>query len=62
MAFEHKEDNGSLFKNSYKEEGSNQPDMKGSINVGGVIMNIAAWEKLTKDGDTMLSLKVSAIR
>lgn len=46
---------GALFKNSYKEEGSNQPDYKGSFQdkeTKEKILEIAAWTSTSKDGNT----------
>lgn len=55
--YKHKENQGSLFVNSYKEEGSNQPDYKGTANVNGQEVQISGWKNQTNDGKTYLSLK-----
>jgi hypothetical protein len=47
MAFEHKEGQGSLFKNDKRTEMNNQPHAKGDALIGGVVYTISAW---TKDG------------
>ena len=56
--FKHKEMEGSLFSNSYKERDSH-PDMKGNIVFNGVNYSIAAWKNVTKSGGSYLKLKVS---
>lgn len=48
--FVHKPGTGSFFKNSYKEEGSNQPDWKGKINHEGELIEFAGWIKDGKKG------------
>lgn len=48
---------GALFKND-KKTTKNHPDMKGSINVGGVDYWIAAWKKVSKAGQGYVSLSV----
>ena len=54
---------GALFKNKYKEQGSNQPDYKGTFqdkNTREKVLDIAAWETTSRDGNTTyLSLKIS---
>lgn len=45
MAYEHRDGQGTLFKNGKKEEGSKQPDYRGTIMLGGVIYEIAGWVK-----------------
>lgn len=56
------ENKGVLFKNERKES-ENQPDYTGTVNVGGVDKDIAAWIKTSKDGTKkFLSLKVSEPR
>lgn len=54
---------GALFKNSYKVDGSNQPDFKGTFqdkNTREKLLDIAAWERTSQDGKTTyLSLKIS---
>lgn len=55
--FTHKLNKGSLFTNKYKNK-ETQPDWKGSININGEQIKLAAWKSTTKAGDPMLSLKV----
>jgi uncharacterized protein (DUF736 family) len=54
---------GALFKNKYKEAGSNQPDYKGTFQDKATrekVLDIAAWEQTSRDGNTTyLSLKIS---
>jgi len=54
--YKHKENSGSLFVNSYKKEGSNQPDYRGTVNVDGQEKEISGWKKETNDGKVFLSL------
>ena len=58
MAYEHREGQGSLFKNSKKEEGSKQPDYRGDALVNGVLMEIAAWVKEGANGGRFFSLAI----
>jgi len=58
MAYEHKLNRGSLFKNDFKEK-ETHPDMKGDMNIGGEIYGISAWEETTKDGQPYLSLSLT---
>lgn len=60
MAFEHKEGQGTLFRN--EKQNDRQPNFKGTINIGGVIYEIAAWEKTSQRGGTFLSLQASLPR
>jgi hypothetical protein len=46
MAFEHRENSGSLFRND-KREKDTQPHARGDALIGGVLYEISAW---TKDG------------
>ena len=48
-----------IFKNTKKEEGSKQPDYKGSIDVDGTPYDIALWIRESKDGKKYFSGKVS---
>ena len=50
---------GALFKNEDKAE-PNQPDYKGSLNVGGKDFWIAAWLKTSKAGKKFMSLSVQS--
>lgn len=60
MAFEHKEGQGTLFKND--KQNDRQPDFKGTINIGGVTYEIAAWQKSSQRGGSFLSLQASLPR
>ena len=44
MAYEHKENSGSVFPN-VKKTSDNQPDFKGQVNVAGKLFDIAIWNK-----------------
>lgn len=45
---ETKANTGAIFKNDKKSDGA--PDYKGSINVDGVMKDIALWLRTSKDG------------
>ena len=56
----HPNGKGSLFINSYKKEGDNQPAYKGTgTTIDGKQIEIAAWKGQTQSGDTKLSLQFS---
>jgi|TARA_R110000824_G_scaffold37497_6_gene115043 uncharacterized protein (DUF736 family) len=61
MAFELKDDHGSLWKNENKEK-ENQPDYTGKINIGGSIMQLGGWKNTTKAGKQYVSIKVSPVQ
>jgi hypothetical protein len=48
---------GTLFKNEKKEE-EKQPDMNGTLNVGGVEYWISGWKKVSKAGSGYISLSI----
>ena len=52
-------DRGVLFKNDRKEN-DNQPDYKGSVNVGGVEFWLSAWIKESPQKGKCMSLSVKA--
>jgi hypothetical protein len=56
MAYELKEMQGSLFKNS-KKLTELQPDYTGKIKVNGVELQLSAWVAKTKAGETYLNIK-----
>lgn len=56
MAYELKEMQGSLFKNS-KKTTELQPDYTGKIKVNGVELQLSAWVAKSKAGDTYLNIK-----
>lgn len=60
MAYEHKEGQGSLFKN--EKQNDRQPDYKGTILIGGVTYEVAAWERTSQRGSKYLSLQASMPR
>lgn len=61
MAFQNKPNTGAMFSNRNKKE-DKHPDLKGTINLSGKEMNIAAWKRTTKSGQQFLSIKVSESR
>lgn len=48
-----------MFKNKNKEEGSKQPDYRGTMNIDGVEKEIAAWIRVSGKGEKFMSGKVS---
>jgi len=54
MAYEQRDNSGSLFKNDRKEK-ENHPDYKGSCMVGGVEMWMSAWLKTGANGTKFMS-------
>jgi len=55
MAFEHREGQGSLFKNDKKNE--RQPDFKGTIMIKGILYNVSAWSRTSQNGREYISLQ-----
>lgn len=55
MAYEQKENSGSLFKNDKKTSDS-QPNAKGEAKIGGVVYWVSAWTKKDKNGNPWQSL------
>jgi uncharacterized protein (DUF736 family) len=55
--YQPKEGTGSLFKNE-KKTAENQPDYRGSTNIGGTNYILAGWIKEAKNGSKFLSLKI----
>lgn len=49
MAFEHKENRGSIFINDKKEKDTH-PDRKGSANIDGKLYWVSGWDEITRDG------------
>jgi hypothetical protein len=59
MAYEIRENSGSVFKNERKREGKKDADYTGSINVDGVEYWINGWLKKSEGKPSWLSLSVS---
>lgn len=55
MAYEQRDNSGSLFKNDKKTE-EKHPNVKGSAMVGGVEYWVSAWTKKDKNGNPWQSL------
>jgi hypothetical protein len=55
MAYEHKENKGSIFKNDRKEKDTH-PDYTGQINVAGTLYNISGWINESKGGKKILRI------
>ena len=53
MAYEQRDNSGSLFKNDKQKE--NHPDYKGSCMVGGVEMWMSSWLKVGANGTKFMS-------
>ena len=51
-----KDNSGNLFKNTYKEEGSKQPDYKGDVMVNGQVMKVSMWVNKDKNGNSYFGL------
>jgi acylphosphatase len=56
MAFEHKDNTGSLFKND-KEGNDKRPDFTGSAKIDGVVYKVASWVNNAPDDSIRISLK-----
>jgi hypothetical protein len=55
MAYEQRENSGSLFKNNRREQ-ENHPHATGSALIGGVNYWVSAWTKTDKNGNNWQSL------
>jgi len=55
MAYETKDNSGSIFAND-KKESANHPDGKGSAMIGGVEYWVSSWNKKTQEGKPWRSL------
>lgn len=55
MAFEQRDNSGSLFKNDRREKDTH-PHAKGSALIGGVEYWVSAWTKEARDGSKFQSL------
>ena len=58
MAYEHKENKGSIFKNEKKEK-ETLPDYTGQANVDGTVYNVSAWINESKGGKKYFGLAFS---
>lgn len=56
MAYEQKDNSGSLFKND-KDGNDKRPDYKGEGMVFGKMVKLAAWAKTSQKGTEYLSIK-----
>jgi hypothetical protein len=50
MAYEIKDNEGTLSYNSYRKEGTKQPTHKGKIKIKGVTYVLSAWENEGRNG------------
>lgn len=55
MAYEMKDNTGSLFKND-RRESDNHPNLRGQVMVNGEEYWVSAWTKVKGDGEKWLSL------
>jgi len=58
MAYEHKENHGTLFPNARKRKDTD-PDFTGSINVGGIVYWFSGWSAQSKSGSTRINVRVN---
>jgi uncharacterized protein (DUF736 family) len=56
---ETKQNEGVIFKNNKKPEGSKQPDYRGEIDCDGVKKEIALWVRKSEKGLNYFSVKLS---
>ncbi len=57
MAYEQKNDTGSLFPNAEKKS-TNSPDFSGSALINGVECWVAGWKKVSNGGKPFMSLSI----
>lgn len=60
MAYEQRDNSGSLFVNNRKEK-ETHPDRTGKAMIGGVMYYVNGWLKKTGEGETWLSLSFKPI-
>jgi hypothetical protein len=58
--FKLRPNSGNLFRNTRKTEGSNDPDYRGELDVGGEAHWVNAWLKTDKNGSKFLSLSIKS--
>lgn len=61
MAYEQRDNSGTLFKNKDKAE-DKHPNAKGQAMIGGEMYEVAAWTKTSKAGDIYQSLSFKPLR
>ena len=57
MAYEIKDNQGTLFNASEKKKSDKHPDYTGNCKINNVVMNISAWVNESKSGNKYLRLK-----
>jgi hypothetical protein len=60
MAYEQKDNSGSMFRNKRREKDS-QPNVTGKAMVGGVMYYMDAWTKTTGDGEKWQSVSFKPV-
>jgi hypothetical protein len=50
MAYEQKDNAGSLFKNDDRTESNNQPNARGKCRISGVEYRVSAWTRTSASG------------
>jgi len=58
-AYELKEGQINVFKNTRKEDGSKQPDYWGKVMVGGVEKRVSLWLNQSQSGNTYMGGQIS---
>lgn len=58
MAYEQKDNSGSIFKNN-KKKSDNSPPLTGKAMIGGVMYWVSAWTKTDKNDEKWISFSVT---
>ena len=56
-----KDNSGNLFKNTFKEEGTKQPDYKGDVMIKGAVMKASLWVNKDKNGNPYFGISFQSL-
>ena len=56
-----KDNSGNLFKNTFKEEGTKQPDYKGDVVINGAVMKASLWVNKDKNGNPYFGISFQSL-
>lgn len=60
MNFKPPMNRGALFTNQYKK--GSRPDLTGSINLNGQVINISAWNVISRNGNPYISIELESVK